>query len=92
MNFELSYTEAMVIQRAQMVYYRQLIGRSGCKTIRANTSPCPADTHPDKPISVIEINELVPRGCNFEYLIRSYPKDRDQTTSAWHSAIRRGLQ
>ncbi len=93
--FDLSYTEALRIQRAQMVYYRQLIGRKGMQYIKSITQPCPSDIHPDTPISIFTINKLVPRGGNFEGRIRwftKYKKELDTTSSAWHDAIRRGLQ
>jgi hypothetical protein len=93
--FKMSYNEAMLIQRAQMVWYRQHIGLRGIRHIRKATKPCPPDVHPDKKISISGINSLVPRGGDFEYMIirRSKYKNKvlDKTTEAWHDAIRRGL-
>lgn len=86
----MTYNEAMVIQRAQMAYYRQMIGRKGCKAIRSRTH-CPPDLDPNKPIFVGDINGMVPRGGSFENYIRTYPKDRDTTALHWHNAIRKGL-
>lgn len=87
--FTMTYNEAMLIQRAQMVWYRQAIGRKGIKAIRARTLPCPGN--PDKPMSICDINALVPRGGCFETYITHIPWTRDPTTLAWHDAIRRGL-
>jgi hypothetical protein len=88
-KFEMTYNEAMTIQRAQMAWYRRTIGRQGCKAIRQHTKPCPGN--PNKPMSIIEINGLVPRGGCFESYIKTYPKDIDPTRAAMHNAIRRGL-
>ena len=87
--FTMTYNEAMTIQRAQMVWYRQAIGRKGIKAIRARTRPCPGN--PDEPMRVSDINALVPRGGSFETYICRIPWTRDETTLAWHDAIRRGL-
>lgn len=82
----------MLIQRAQMVWYRQHIGLSGIRTIRANTKPCPDNIHPNKPISIFEINNLVPRGGDFEHLIRRHNNKTDQAiTMATYNAVYRGL-
>lgn len=91
MLIKLSYNEAMTIQRAQMIWYRQMIGRNGIKAIRAKTKPCPLDKHPDEPLSIFEINRLVPRGADFERYIKNRPKEIDQTRISWHNAIRRGI-
>jgi hypothetical protein len=80
-----------------MAYYRQLIGLSGVRKIKKDTKPCPAHIHPDEKISVIEINRLIPRGANFEYIFIPRHKRRlsfnehDNTSPAMHDAIRRGL-
>ena len=86
---KMTYNEAIVIQRAQMAFYRQSIGRPGCKAIRKATK-CPSDLNPNKPMFVIDINKLVPRGGDFEVLIRRRGPD-DPTNYDWHNAIRRGL-
>jgi len=96
MIFDLSYNKAMLIQRAQLAYYRQHLGRSGTLEIRKRTKPCPPDVHPDTLISIFLINKLVPRGGDIENIImKRYKKNKnvciDQNTIAWHDAIRRGL-
>ena len=89
--FKMTYNEAMTIQRAQMAYYRQRIGRSGCQTIRAATH-CPSYLDPNESIDVIEINRLVPRGGDFETLLKwNLSLKPDPTNLNWHNAIRRGL-
>ena len=88
MPFTMTFNEALRIQHAQMVYYRQSIGRKGVKAIRAKTI-FPADIQPNKLMPVIEINRLVPRGGDFENLFFYIPSEYDKTTSAWHDAIRR---
>ena len=90
-KFLMSYTEALTIQRAQMVFYRHAIGRKGCKAIRQRTIPCPADIHPDEKIPISRINELVPRGGCFEQYFTKFPKSPDSTRIDWYNAIRRGL-
>jgi hypothetical protein len=80
-----------------MAYYRQTIGLKGVRAIRKATKPCPVDVHPDEPISTSRINGLVPRGGSFESLFIPRNKKRitwegyDNTSSAWHDAIRKGL-
>jgi len=91
MKFELSYTEAMTIQRSQIAFYRQSIGRRGIKKIRSLTKPCPPDIHPDTPQSIFKINDLIPRGSDIEALFRHMPAQQDPTKIAWHEAINRGL-
>jgi hypothetical protein len=88
--FKMTFNEAMTIQRAQMVYYRQSIGRKGIKAIRRRTH-CPADLDPNEPISCSDMFHLVPRGGAFEGLIRHRPQEYDNTSHALHDAIRRGL-
>jgi len=85
----LTYNEAMTIQNSQLKFYRQFIGRSGVKAIRAQTKPCPGN--PDKPMSIFVINELVPRGGDFERYIKGFPETYDKTRLAWANAVRRGL-
>ena len=78
----------MTIQRAQMAYYRQRIGRKGIKAIRACTKADPA-LDPNEPISIFEINRLVPRGADFErYLFANNVKKSDPTNCVYHDAIR----
>jgi hypothetical protein len=88
--FEMTYNEAARIQRAQMVWYRQAIGRKGVQAIKRATT-CPPDLNPDEPISIFRINELVPRGGSFESLLTNRHPAADPTTMAWHDAITRGL-
>ena len=89
--FKMTYNEAMITQRAQMAYYRQRIGRSGCKTIRQATY-CPSYLDPNEAINIIEINRLVPRGGDFETLLKwNLSLKLDPTNSDWHNAIRKGL-
>ena len=85
---KLTYRDAMNIQHAQMMYYRQRIGRQGIKAIRSATKPCPGD--PDALQPVIEINRLVPRGGDFEALPRTKTAV-SYNDLAVHDAIRRGL-
>jgi len=89
--FKMSYQEAIKIQTAQIAYYRQSLGRKGILKIRHNTKPCPTNIHPEEPVSVTTINELVPRGGSFESLIRHRPIEYDNLSTSWHSAIRRNL-
>jgi len=88
--FEMTFNEALTIQRAQMVYYRQSIGRKGVKAIMAKTI-YPVDIQPDKLMNISDINELVPRGGSFEDLFFYRPSEYDHSNMAWHDAIRRGL-
>jgi hypothetical protein len=68
--FEISYNEALKIQRAQLAYYRQSLGLRGTRMIRHATRPCPANLHPDEETSIFEINGLIPRGGSIEYIAR----------------------
>lgn len=97
--FDMSYNEALRIQRSQMVWYRSAIGLRGIRIIKARTLPCPADIHPDEKISIFTINKLVPRGGSFERLFcygRRYKKppstilDED-VKMAWCDGIKRGI-
>jgi len=97
--FEMSYNEAIQIQRSQMAWYRSAIGLRGIRIIKARTLPCPPDIHPDEKISICTINKLVPRGGNFETLFcygRRYKKrpstmlDED-VRMAMCNGIRRGI-
>ena len=88
--FKMTYNEAMIIQRAQMVYYRNLIGRSGVKAIKEKTI-CPSNINPNELMNVSDINALVPRGGAFESLIKYHGQQGCPNNSAWHDAIRRGL-
>lgn len=68
---QMTYSQAIRIQRTHLYWYRSQIGRKGVKVIQQRTLPCPAEIHPDHPVSVIDINKLVPRGGSVENLIRS---------------------
>jgi len=83
----MTYNEALRIQRAQLYFYRKHIGRWGIRVIRHNTSPCPKGIHPEEPISVIDINELVPRGGAFEKLI-NYLGPRMRLRQAKNNRVR----
>ena len=89
MRFEMTYNEALKIQRAQMVWYRHLIGRAGCKQIIKDTLL--PNFNPDKPMPVHVINEYVPRGCNFEWIFSKRPisslKRGCPNSMAWHDDI-----
>ena len=87
--FKMTYNEAIVIQRAQMAFYRQRIGRSGCKVIRKATKGNPT-LNPNEMINVWKINKLVPRGSDFEKLVKRFGPD-DPTNYDLHNAIKRGL-
>ena len=87
--FKMTYNEAIVIQRAQMAFYRQGIGRAGCKAIRAQTS-CPTDLNPNELLDVVTINKYVPRGGDFERYLKRFGPD-DPTNYDMHNAIRRGI-
>jgi hypothetical protein len=87
--FKMTYNEAMIIQRAQMAYYRQRIGRAGVKAIHKGTT-CPEDLNPNELLNVSYINELVPRGADFENLFRWFGPS-DPTNYDMHNAIRRGI-
>ena len=93
MPFELTINEALKIQRAQMVWYRSMIGRHGCREITLRTKlnlACKDVPNADAPISAITVNGLVPRGGSFErYLTGRH--HQDDTTGPTHDAIRRGL-
>ena len=89
--FLMTYNEAILIQRAQMYYYRQRVGLSGIRAIKKATLPCPDNVHPDEPIKVSTINGLVPRGGSFERHIVWRTCEIDPTSHALHDAIRKGL-
>jgi len=86
---KMTYNEAMLIQRAQMAYYRQRIGRVGCKAIHKGTM-CPEHLNPNELLDVVEINKIVPRGADFENLFCRFGPN-DPTNYDLHNAIRRGL-
>lgn len=88
--FAMTFNEALQIQRAQMAYYRQSIGRKGVKWIISHTI-YPENIEPDKPMFIGDINALVPRGGCFENLLFYRPKQYDENRHAWHDAIRKGL-
>ncbi len=89
--FFMSYNEAMIVQRSQMIFYRNLIGRPGIKAIKSETKSCPKDLNPDDQIKVSEINELVPRGGSFERYINRHGQYVCKDRSSWHDAIRKGF-
>ena len=82
---KMTYRQALEIQERQLVWYRQAIGRQGVKAIRNRTKPCP--DNPDKPISVSEINDLVPRGGSFERYITKTSHKKDPLTFHWYKAM-----
>ncbi len=88
--FTMTYNEAMLIQRAQLVYYRNLIGRAGVKKIRAMTK-CPVDINPNEQMRVSKINLLVPRGGSIEALINYKGQKSCPNNIDWDNAIRRGF-
>ena len=81
--------EAILIQNAQLAYYRQSIGRKGIKLIRRSTS-IPDDISLDIPIDISIINEMIPRGGAIEYYIKSY-KHNDPTNEALYKAMIKGI-
>ena len=83
---KLSYNQAILIQSAQLAYYRQAIGRQGIKKIRKATKPCPGN--PETPMCIFDINEMVPRGGNIEAIIKRFGSD--PLLLDVHNAIRRG--
>ena len=87
--FKMTYNEAMIIQRSQMAYYRQRIGRAGCKAIRKATI-YPEHINPNEEIDVFKINQWVPRGADFESLIKRLGPS-DPTNYDLANAIRRGI-
>lgn len=89
--YKMSYNEALEIQRAQIAFYRQSIGRKGIKNIRKQTY-CPADCNPNEPLSIFIIDKYVPRGYVFETLIKHIPRVWDETSCNWHNAIINGKQ
>ncbi len=89
--FYMSYNEAMIIQRSQMVFYRNLIGRPGIKAIKAETKSCPKNLNPDEQIKVREINGLVPRGGSFERYKNFHGQSVCENSLSWHDAIRKGF-
>ena len=90
---KLSYNEAMRIQEKQLVFYRQAIGYRGLKELRAKTKPCPADLNPDTPISVSKINDMIPRGCAFEWIRdkrKRHPMTYDPIRYSFYEAMEKG--
>ena len=87
----MTFNKALQIQRSQMCFYRQSIGRKGIKYIKSRTI-YPHDINPNEEIPVRDINRWVPRGAQFEYLF-TYKRgiERCQDTLAWSEAIRKGL-
>jgi hypothetical protein len=69
MNTQLTYNQALAIQAEQLDWYlsRRPEESERVRTeIAKRTKPC---TTPDVPMSAIEINQLVPRGCEIEFLL-----------------------
>ena len=66
----LTYNEALAIQARQLDWYLRnrpvVVANSVRDQIAARTKPC---TTPDLPMSAREINELVPRGSDIEFLL-----------------------
>jgi len=89
--FTMTVNEALLIQRAQLAWYRQAIGRAGVKAIRARTKL--PNVNPDVPIPVAKVNEYIPRGGCFEAYVRprGFRGADGSNALAWHNAIRRGL-
>ena len=84
MPFTMTPNEALTIQRAHIVWYRQMIGRAGLKAIRKRTTL--PNVNPDVPVPVSVINEHIPRGGSFErYILRDGPEyNVDLTGEAHH--------
>lgn len=90
---KLSYNKAMKIQEKQLVWYRQAIGYYGLKELRAKTKPCPKNLNPDIPISASIINQLIPRGCDFEWIKdkrNRRPKTYDPVRYSFYEAMEAG--
>ena len=86
MKFTVSPNEALRIQRAQMCWYRPLIGRRGIKAIRGRTTL--PNSHPDVPISIDIINDHIPRGGSFEgYLGMGNGGRNGGDELAWYDAV-----
>ena len=81
---KMTYRQAIQIQERQMIWYRQAIGREGIRAIRKRTTACPGD--PDEPMYIRDINNLVPRGADFELYITNIGK-RDPLTYFWYKAM-----
>ena len=86
----MTLNRALLIQRAQLLYYRQRIGRQGVKLIRSRTV-LPLDLDPNCPTLVGVINGFVPRGGSIEALC-DYDKRIfiDPDTIHWHNALLKG--
>lgn len=100
-KFDMSYNDAICIQRAQLAYYRNQLGYYGTRMVKNATKPCPAKYHPNDAISIFEINNLVPRGGDIEGVVRIRNSSRkfyrrplpnsDPLNYFVHKAIIRGL-
>jgi len=70
MAFKMTYNEAIKIQGEQMAYYHKdgkgPLTQAGIDKLRAMTKPCLFD--PDETRPVVEINRLVPRGGDIEFI------------------------
>ena len=91
MPYKMTINEALTIQRAQLAWYRQAIGRAGVKAIRARTKL--PNINPDKPMFIGDVNKYIPRGGSFEPDIRqkAFRSIRDHEALSWHDGIRRGI-
>lgn len=69
--FEITYNRAIEIQKEQIAYYYRdgqgPLTAAGIAELKSRTLPCPFD--PNEPRPVREINELVPRGGDIEYIM-----------------------
>ena len=79
----------LTIQRAQIAYYRQSVGRKGIKTIHAWTKL--PNVHPDLEEWISTIGPGIPRGGNFETLLGKRPSQwHTESNIAWSRAIQDG--
>ena len=88
----MTFNKALQIQRSQMCFYRQMVGRKGIKYIKERTI-YPHDINPNEEIPVSDINRWVPRGAQFEYLFTKNWRNIEQCKDRlpWSEAIRKGL-
>ena len=89
----MSYNEALKIQGAQVAFYHKdgegALTRAGIDKLQAMTKPCPFD--PDEKRTVIEINGLVPRGCDIEKIIVFHATQETVYLALERGAISRGV-
>jgi len=86
---KMTVNSGLAIQAAQLIFYRPLIGRIGVKIIRRNTHIYD-HINPEEPIDIVVVNAMVPRGGDFERLIKRPVKDTCQETLDWYNASRNG--